>query len=977
MKKISLFVSIILLTFIANNLFAKYEWKSAKDKRGYEYKYVDGDHLNCRIYTLDNGLTVFLRQLKDEPRIQTYIAVRAGSTYDPKETTGLAHYLEHMMFKGSSKIGSADWEKEKPILDEISRMFELHKATNDPQEKKRIYKIIDSLSQLAAQYAIPSEYDKMVAGIGAKGTNAYTSTERTVYINNIPANELERWLVIESERFRELVLRLFHTELETVYEEFNMYQDEDAARVEEVFNAAMFQKHPYGTQTVIGKPEHLKNPSMVNIHNYFNNFYVPNNMAISLSGDLDFEETITLIDKYFGKLKKGNTPTIVHPKEDPITKPIIREVYGPQPEFIVLGYRLMGYNDPELLKAFLLDRILYNGKAGLIDLNLVKSQKVLDASSYLDKNIDYSVHSITASPREGQSLEELRDLILQEIEKIKKGEFDDWLLEAVINNLKLSIMRSEETNAIAHNFVISFTMKQDWREYYTMIDNLQKISKRDIIEFANKYYNDNYVCVFKRIGKDTNIVKVEKPEITPVKMNREAQSEFYKQVMSMNSKQLQTVFLDYEKDIKRLKLKNGIEFNYIDNPINDYFQLSFILDMGKNNDLKTELAVNLLPYLGTNKYSPEDLSKEFYKLGINLSVSVFDNRTYVAISGLKQNLERGLELLEHTLANAKPDDIIYSDYVDGILKSRNDAKLDKNSILWDAMYSYAMYDGLSPFTNILSEKQLRSIKCKELTDILKNLLSYKHYIFYYGKDATNAQKIVEKIHKIDAKKLKDYPQEIKYKEREINNNMVYVVDYDMVQANVLFMSKDCKFDKNLIPYSRIFNEYFGGGLSSIVFQEIRESRALAYSAFSAYTLPRRADRSHYVFGFVGTQPDKLRIATDALVSLLNDMPKAQAQFEKSKEGVMKKIESERITKASIFWNYLNYKDLGINYDIRKDIYEKMKVLDLNELEKFFNKHIKNKSYVFLILANKNALDYDVLKQLGEVKELSLEEIFAY
>lgn len=977
MKKIVFNLLLVFLILFTSNLYAKYEWKIAKDKNGYEYKYVQGDHLNCRIYILQNGLTVFLRQLKDEPRIQTYIAVRAGSTYDPKETTGLAHYLEHMMFKGTSKIGSANWEKEKPLLDEISRLFELHKATNDPQEKKRIYRIIDSLSQIAATYAIPSEYDKMVTGIGAKGTNAYTSTERTVYVNNIPSNELERWLIIESERFSELVLRLFHTELETVYEEFNMYQDEDWSRVDEVFNAAMFPKHPYGTQTVIGKPEHLKNPSMVNIHNYFNNFYVPNNMAISLSGDLDFEETIKLIDKYFGKLKKGNPPQIEHPKEDPITKPIIKEVYGPQAEFLVLGYRLPGYNDPDIIKAYLLDKILYNGKAGLIDLNLIKSQKVLEASSYLDRNIDYSIHSFNATPREGQTLEEVKNLILEQIEKIKKGEFDDWLIEAVINNLKLSIIRNEETNMIAHTFVISFTMKEDWLNYYTFIDKLQKITKNDLIKFANEYYKDNYVCVYKRLGKDTNIVKVEKPEITPVQMNRDAQSEFFKKIMSMKTPPLEPVFLDFEKDIKRLTLKNGIEFNYIVNSINDYFQLSFILDMGKDHDLKTELAVNYLPYIGTNKYTPEDLSKEFYKLGINLSVSTYDYRTYITISGLKQNLQKGIELLEHTLANAKPDEKIYKDFVDGIIKSRNDAKLDKNTILWQAMYYYGMYDGKSPFTNILSENELRSINPKELTDILKNLLSYKHYIFYYGKDANQVKQIIEKIHKVDAKKLKDYPKPLKYKERDFTKNMVLIVDYDMVQANVLFMSKDCKFDKNLIPYARIFNEYFGGGLSSIVFQEIREARALAYSAFSAYSTPAKSDFSNFVFGFVGTQPDKLKIATDALVSLLNDMPKATAQFDQSREGVMRKIESERITKASIFWSYLSNKDRGINYDIRKDIYEKMKNISLEELDEFFKKHISNKKYIFLILANKKSLDYDILKQIGEIKELTLEEIFNY
>ncbi|MCX8010617.1 MAG: insulinase family protein, partial [Ignavibacteria bacterium] len=460
---------------------------------------------------------------------------------------------------------------------------------------------------------------------------------------------------------------------------------------------------------------------------------------------MDFEQTIQLVDKYFGKLKKGNPPVIQHPKEAPITKPIIKEVFGPQPEFLVLGYRLMGYNDPELMKAYILDQILSNGKAGLIDLDLIKSQKVLDASTYLDKNIDYSVHSISASPREGQSLEELKQLILAEIEKIKKGEFDDWLIEAIINNIKLSRMRAEETNGIAHTFAVSFTMKEDWLKYYTFIKELEKITKQDIVKFANEHYKDNYVCVFKRIGKDENIVKVEKPEITPVQMNRDSQSAFYQRVMSMEVAPLKPVFLDFEKDIKRTKLSNGIEFNFIQNKINDLFQLSFILDMGKNHDLKTELAVDYLPYIGTTKYSPQDLSKEFYKLGINLSVSTSDDRSYISISGLKQNLEKGLELHEHTLANAKPDQQIYNDFVDGIIKSRNDAKLDKNSILWGAMFSYAMYDGKSPFTNILSEEELRNINPKELTDIIKNLLSYKHYIFYYGKDAEFAQKAIEKI----------------------------------------------------------------------------------------------------------------------------------------------------------------------------------------------------------------------------------------
>lgn len=947
------------------------------DKNGFKYETIKGDHLNCRIYKLNNGLTVFLRQLKDEPRIQTYIAVKAGSTYDPKETTGLAHYLEHMMFKGSDEIATSDWKTEEKYLNEISDLFELHKATKNPAEKKAIYKKIDSVSQIAAKYAIPSEYDKMIAGIGAKGTNAYTSTERTVYINDIPANELERWMTIESERFSKLVLRLFHTELETVYEEFNMYQDEDWDKVDKTMNAGLFKKHPYGTQTVIGDPEHLKNPSMVNIHKYFNTFYVPNNMCISLSGDLEFDETISMINKFFGSFKPGNVPNIIHPREEPIEKPIIKEVFGPGPEYMVMSFRLDGYNSPNRYKATIMDYILNNSKAGLIDLNLVKSQKVLEAGCGVDNMIDYSIHQFSATPREGQSLNELKNLLLKQIEKVKKGEFDDWLITASINDMKLSRMRSEEGNGIAHQFVSTFTNKADWLEYYTYFAELEKITKQDIMKFANDFYRDNYVAVYKRVGKDPSVVKVEKPEITAVEMNRDAQSAFYKKTMAMTSSPIAPLFVDFNKAIKKEKLATGVEINYIKNEINDLFQLYFILDMGNFNDKKAGLAINYLPYLGTSKYTPDELSKEFYKLGISMSVSADDERTYVYIAGLEENMEKGLSLLEHTLSNAVPDAKVYEEYMAGILKSRADMKLDKSTILWGAMYDYGKYGPQSPFKYFISEEELKAINPKELTDIIKNIFNFKHYVFYYGKDYNKAKSLVEKYHKQNAKDLKEYPKAVNFVEKDYDKNIIYVVDYDMVQSNLLMTAKDVRFDKNLLPDARMFSEYFGGGLSSIVFQEIREARALAYSAFASFTSPERPDKYHSVIGFVGTQPDKLKIATDAFMDLMNNMPKAEKQFNQSREGVMRKIESERIRKTSIFWTYLANNERGIENDYRETIYNKMKNYSIDDLDNFFKSHIKGKNFVFLLLADKSKLDYEMLKQIGEVKELSLEEVFGY
>ena len=178
-------------------------------------------------YTLDNGLQVWLSRNTDAPRVQTNIATRAGSKNDPADATGLAHYLEHMLFEGTSHIAAADWAKESLVLKQISDAYEERRGTTDEAARDRIYRRIDSLSTVAASFAVPNEYGKMVKSIGARGTNAYTSTERTVYVNDIPSDELEKWMKIESERMQECVLRLFHTELETVYEEFNRAQDND------------------------------------------------------------------------------------------------------------------------------------------------------------------------------------------------------------------------------------------------------------------------------------------------------------------------------------------------------------------------------------------------------------------------------------------------------------------------------------------------------------------------------------------------------------------------------------------------------------------------------------------------------------------------------------------------------------------------------------------------------------------------------
>ncbi|MFQ5335369.1 MAG: insulinase family protein, partial [Flavobacteriales bacterium] len=736
----------------------------------YHYESFENDPMGVRIYTLENGLKVYLTVNKDKPRVQTAIAVRAGSKNDPSDCTGLAHYLEHMMFKGTSKVASLNWEKEKELLQQISDLFEQHKSTEDTAQKNRIYIKIDSLSQLAATYCAPNEYDKMMSSLGAKGTNAFTSVEQTVYINNIPTNELDKWLKLESERFSELVLRLFHTELETVYEEFNRGQDNDYSKVYKTLDSLMFRKHPYGRST-IGFGEHLKNPSMVRIHDFFNTYYVPNNMAVIIAGDIDPDSTITAIDKYFGKLKPGKVPEFTPPVEDPITEPITAEVYGPMAEWITMGYRFSGIHGDDWPYLRLISDLIYNGQAGLIDLNLLQEQKVLEASAYYDENNDYSQFVLRGKARQGQSLDEVKALLLEQIDHIKKGEFDDWMLKAVIKNYKLDQERWNERNfSRAMQLMGAFIYGVKWDEVLHEIDKMEAITKEQLVEWAGRHFKDNYIAVYKRNGQDKNTYKVKKPHITPIEVNREENSAYYKMFDSIQPARLKPVFIDYEKDIQKMELGGGIPFNYIENKTNHVFSLIYMLDMGTSNDDKMRMAVNYLPYLGAGDLSAEDLQKEFYKLALDFGVSASDDRTYVYMSGLEESLPQGLKLLEKLLNEPRADSLALTELVSDVVKEREDDKKNKWTILYSGLYNYARYGANSPFTDRLSVEEMKQLDPNELVEKIKSINGYKHRIFYYGQnDPTRVVELLTAEHKTPDE-LQEYPEAKKYEELDILDN---------------------------------------------------------------------------------------------------------------------------------------------------------------------------------------------------------------
>ncbi|WP_246865754.1 M16 family metallopeptidase [Croceivirga thetidis] len=951
-----------------------YTVENSTDANGYAYESVSNDPTGTRKYTLENGLTVYLSQNRTEPKIQTFIPVRAGSVYDPADNTGLAHYLEHMLFKGSDEFGTQDWEAEKVLLDSISNLYEQHKSETDIDKKKEIYQLIDKVSNDASKISIANEYDKMVGALGAQGTNAWTWHEETVYVNKIPSNALEKWLHLESERFSQLVLRIFHTELEAVYEEFNRGQDSDFRRASYAMGDLLFPTHPYGQQTTIGTSEHLKNPSMVAIHNYFEKYYVPNNMAVILVGDLDFEETIKMVDATFGKFEYEEVEHPTRPTEEPLANAVEAEVFGPENERVNIAFRADAIGSEDEMKVVLIDMLLNNSAAGLIDLNLNKQQLVQNAGSYTQFLNDYGAHYFYGNPKSGQTLEEVKDLILEQIEEIKKGNFEDWLVDAVINDLKLSQMRNyEDASNLAYDLVNTFVHFQDWKDRISMFDRMKDLTKEDIVAFANEFYKDNYAVVYKRQGEPSNVVKVENPGITPIELNRDKKSEFMASFEQMETPNLEPVFVNYEEAISTDEVSD-IELAFVENPQNDLMEFNIIFDMGSDNDKLLPIALDYLKYIGTNTMSAEDVSKEFYKLGVDYGVRVNNDRTIVYLNGLRENLDKGLALLENLWDNAQADKEAFDKYVLKIAKGREDTKSNKGAILWTGLFNYGMYGEESSLRDIYTIAELKAMNPDDLVNLVKELKSYKHRFFYYGNNVNEAKDAIVANHIVEG--LKDYPPKKEYVKLETGDN-VFFTNYDMVQAELVFLGKGDTFDPSKMAATNVFNSYFGSGISSIVFQEIRESKSLAYSAFSAHMMASKAGDPNYTYAYVGTQANKLNEAVDAMLDLMNNMPEAEENFNSAKEATLNKMAAARTTKQDIFWSYERMKKRGISENNGEEIYNSVKDMELADLSSFFKENISGTEYNVMVVGNKNDLDINALEKLGKVKELDVDYLFNY
>ncbi|MDF2476299.1 MAG: insulinase family protein [Sphingobacterium sp.] len=970
------FISLLFMTTGIQAQVGKYQWKEASEG-DYTYKYVTNDPINTRFYKLKNGLTVILSPNNKQPRIQAYMATKAGSKTDPKDHTGLAHYLEHLLFKGTDKFGSLDWSKEKPLLDQVDNLYEKYNHTTDANERTAIYKEIDRVSGEASKYAIPNEYDKLMSSMGSKGTNAFTSFEQTVYVEDIPNNVIDKYLAVQAERFRNPILRLFHTELESVYEEKNISLDNDNRKSIEAIFSAMFPNNNYGKQTVLGSVEHLKNPSLKAIREYYNTYYVPNNMGIIMSGDFNPTDIIKRIDKAFSGMKSKSVPEYRFEKEQAITSPISKTVTGPASEYILLGFRFPGAADPDAQILNLMANVLTNGSAGLIDLDLVKSQKLLGAGAFPYVLKDYSMLILQGNPGAGQSLEDVKKLLLAELEKLRKGEFSDDLLTSIVNNeKKAQIKLFDNYTSTAEQLMSGFTSELDWAKELAYTDRLSKITKEDIVRFANKYLSDvNYVAIFKQKGQDAKVDKVVKPVITPITVNRNVESAFLKQINALPEQDIKPLWIDFEKDMSRSKLKD-LEVLAVQNKNNELFSLTYHFDFGSWDNKLLGLAVGYLEFLGTKDKSSEEFSKAFYKLASDFSVSSGNEESSVSVSGLNSNFGESVRLLQDLMHHCVVDEAAFSAYIGRLKKSRANAKENKATIM-EGLKAYARYGAQNPFNYTYTDQELDGLKAADLVAVLHNLANARHRVLYYGPQPVN-----ELVKNLTPLKDNDaayftIAKGIKFEEKPTDVQKVLFAQYSMKQAEVFWIRNSGLFDKNQLPTVAFFNGYFGGGMGSIVFQTLRESKALAYTTYAYYGQPQKKENHGMVGAYIGTQSDKFKDAVGGMNELLNELPESKVGLESVRTNLLKSLASERITGAGILSSYLAAQRRGLTGDSRKLIFEKLPQLTFTDLKAFHAENISHKPYIYCIVGDEKDLNERIISGLGSVQKLSLNEIFGY
>jgi predicted Zn-dependent peptidase len=921
---------------------------------------LPNDPAKVTIHRLSNGMTVYISPDSQEPTITAHIAVRAGGGQDPKASTGLAHYLEHMLFKGTSQLGTLDYAKEKVHLDKIAQLYADLRKPN--ANRAAILAEIDKQTQESAAYAVPNELDQMYSRLGISGLNAYTNNDATVYVTEIPKNRIAQWARVEAARYSDPVFRLFWPELEAVYEEKNRGLDNPGRQVHEAFMKAMFPQHGYGWSSVLGEIEHLKSPAYQDMMEFFHRYYTPGNMAILLAGDVD-TSVLPLLEKEFSSFKRPAGDATSNGTMTKLSGRSEVEVKVPSQEGIVMGWPLVSATHKDRLALELMDLLLLDGESGIISRDLLLTQKVANAGSGPTFLRDGGYFRLYADALDGQNHADLEKLLLATIDKLQKGDFTDADVGAAILTFEIQNQQRIESNggrmSVMEN---AFILGEEWGDVITTVDRMKKLTKADIVRVAKQYLTKDFLVVKKVKGKPDS-QKIEKPGITPVKVDPSRQSAWAKTIEAMEVTPIEPVAISEGKDYERGKLATG-DLVTVKNTKNQLFSINFAYDYGRAEDKLACLALDTMKVSGAGKRNTQDTARHLHQLGLAIDVGCSKDTASISVSGIDRNLEAAMTLLREWLSDPQVDDATVKARVATMLTERQNQMNAPNSVS-SALQQYARVGNDSQFLVQPKNKELEKVTPADIKKRLAKFLDMKHRTSYFGprahKDAAAA--VVLGKGTIATKPIKP----LRYRQP----GTVYALDQDTKQMQIMMTWPRTPAGDIDRAQGVLMSNYAG----MLLYQEVREARGLAYTVRGWMDIGQRKADDSALTAYVGTQADKTHDAIDAVLDTLGkDID--TARFETAKQTIAQNHRVDRIAPRAIAWTVYAWQDQGVKGDPRDERTKRIAAIDKAAFGKWLKTGLGRKVIVS-VSGPKKSIDEAKLKKLAPITWVTKDKVFGY
>lgn len=945
----------------------------------YQSQAEDLNALKVKEYRLENGLTVWLNEDHSQPKVFGAVVVKAGAKDCPD--TGIAHYFEHMMFKGTDRIGTLDYESEKVLLDSIAMKYDELAMTEDTAARARLQKEINELSIRSSEYVIPNEFNRLINRFGGSGLNAATSYDATIYFNTFSPQYMVQWAEINSERLINPVFRLFQSELETVYEEKNMYGDFIGGQVMDTLMARYFGPHPYA-YPIIGSTKNLKNPRLTEMHKFFEDYYVASNMALILSGDFDAQQVIPILEKAFSRIRSGNAPKQEKVMLPPFNGRETMKVKFPIPfiKAMGLGFRGVSANHEDQVALNIAVNLLNNANGtGYLD-KLMVEHKLMGALAINESMNEAGILAVAIMPKLLiQSYSSAEKMVWDEINRVKNGDFSDEMF----NSLKLEQKRQyasslENIDSRATVMMNLFSQGKSWNDYLNEVARIESITKEDVVRVAQKYFSNNYLCVTKSTGKYPKD-NLPKPAFSPVvPRNADASSSYAKQLEKIPEQQVAPRIIDFEKDVKTSKLTPLVTLYTTPNPLNDIFTLNISYGIGALEQPELMQLTNYLQLLGTESLSFEQFRSRLQSIGSTLAFDVTPDAFVMKVTGFDNHIDETMELVGDFIRHAKADDKKLRQIVDDAKVSEK-AFFKSGDNVASALLEQVKYGDQSRYLRKLSLSQIKKLKGKDMLAIYDKVRSVQCDLHYCG--TLPVEKVIGTIRqhlpleRTTVASNSPYYRELKQYDRPT----VFFIDMpDMAQSIVYgYVKGDPVDDKASRHASRLFSVYFGGDMSSLMFQEIREFRSFAYRTSGRYQLPNHAHKgtAGSFTAMLSTQSDKTLDALGVLDSLIREMPLKPERMEAVKQTLVNRINNDYPPFRNLSEKVASARMEGFDRDPAEEFLRDIATMDMQDISRFYREQISGRPVVYVIAGNRKHIDMKKLAEYGTIIKVKKKDIY--